>query len=101
MRHSALARISGFCAAMLPATLLMAAEGPQPAEIAPVQAPSQAQEAPRPASPSALAYGVDDVLKMTRAQISEDVIATYIQTSGAVYNLKPADVVELHQQGVS
>ena len=102
MKHSVLAivSVSGVCAAMLSGAVAMAAD-PQPAEITPFQAAPQAQEASKPAVPANLSSGVDEVVKMTRAQISEDVIATYIQASGSVYNLKPADIVTLHQQGVS
>jgi hypothetical protein len=48
-----------------------------------------------------LPYGVEDVLKMSRAQVSDDVIATYIQNTGTIYNLGPNDIVYLKDQGVS
>ena len=48
-----------------------------------------------------LPYGVDDVLKLSRAQISEDIIVNYVQTSGTIYTLAPEDIVYLHGQGVS
>ena len=48
-----------------------------------------------------LPYGVEDVLKLSRAQVSEDVITTYIQNSGTIYGLRPQDIVYLKQQGVS
>jgi hypothetical protein len=48
-----------------------------------------------------LPYGVEDVLKLSRAQVSDDVITTYIQNSGTVYNLGPQDIVYLKEQGVS
>src|SRR5262245_47842826 len=48
-----------------------------------------------------LPYGVDDVLKMSRAQVSDDVIATYIQNTGTFYSLGPNDIVYLKDQGVS
>jgi hypothetical protein len=47
------------------------------------------------------AYGVEDVLRLSRAQISDEVIATYIQASGNIYNLHPNDIVQLHTQGVA
>ena len=47
-----------------------------------------------------LPYGVEDVLKLTRAQISEDIVLNYIQNSGTVYNLSPTDIVYLRNQGV-
>src|SRR4051812_34089719 len=48
-----------------------------------------------------LPYGVEDLLKMSRAQVSDDVIATYIQNNGTIYNLGPNDIVYLKEQGVS
>lgn len=52
-------------------------------------------------APVKLPYGVDDVLKLSRAQISEDIIVNYVQTSGTIYSLAPEDIVYLHGQGVS
>jgi hypothetical protein len=48
-----------------------------------------------------LPYGVEDVLKLTRAQINEDVVLSYIHSSGTIYSLSPNDIVYLRQQGVS
>jgi hypothetical protein len=70
------------------------------ADDAPVAAQTQTQVVIPVAAPR-LSYGVEDILKLTRAQISDDVIATYIQSSGTIYNLHPSDIVQLHSQGVS
>jgi len=51
--------------------------------------------------PVKLPYGVEDVLKMSRAQVSDDVIATYIQNTATIYSLGPNDIVYLKDQGVS
>lgn len=51
--------------------------------------------------PVKLPYGVEDVLKLSRAQVSEEVITTYIQNTGTIYDLKPKDIVYLKEQGVS
>jgi hypothetical protein len=48
-----------------------------------------------------LPYGVEDVLKLSQAKISDDVIVNYIHNSGTVYNLQPQDIVYLRNQGVS
>ncbi len=48
-----------------------------------------------------LPYGVEDVVKLSKAQVSEDVILTFVQNSGTIYNLGPNDVVYLRAQGVS
>jgi hypothetical protein len=78
--------------------------------------PALAQEAPAPANggPTTktsvtatasetvkLPYGAEDVLKLSRAQVSEDVILTYIQNTGTIYQLQPKDIVYLKEQGVS
>ena len=55
---------------------------------------------PAPAPPR-LPYGAEDVLKLSRAQIGDDVILNYIHGMGTVYNLKPADIVYLKNAGVS
>ncbi len=48
-----------------------------------------------------LPYGVEDILKLTRAQVSEDVIVNFIGNSGTIYNLSPNDIVYLRHEGVS
>jgi hypothetical protein len=62
-----------------------------------------ATAAPAPAETTTviLPYGVADVLKLSRAQVSEEVTVNYIQNSGVAYNLAPNDIVYLHSQGVS
>ena len=68
----------------------------------PSQAALSADSSPAAAgAPVKLPYGVDDVLKLSRAQISEDIIVNYVQTSGTIYSLAPQDIVYLHSQGVS
>src|SRR5439155_1211767 len=52
-------------------------------------------------SATKLPYGVEDVLKLSRAQVSEDITLTYIQNSGTIYDLRPNDIVYLKEQGVS
>src|SRR6266436_4060619 len=51
--------------------------------------------------PPKLPYGVAEVLKLSQAKVGEDVISSYIQNSGKVYNLGPSDIVYLKEQGVS
>lgn len=48
-----------------------------------------------------LPYGVDDIIKLSRAKVSEEVILTYVQNSGTIYNLSPTDIVYMRDQGVS
>ena len=51
--------------------------------------------------PARLPYGVEDVLKLTRAQVSEEVTLNFIHNSGTIYNLSPDNIVYLRNQGVS
>jgi hypothetical protein len=53
------------------------------------------------AAPQKLPYGVEDVVKLSRAQIGDDVILNYIRNTGTIYNLAPADIVYLRNTGVS
>jgi len=81
---------------------------PQPAPPAMAAAPSVAAAPGVAAAPSAgetaagrLPYGVADILKLTQAQVSEDVVLNYVLNSGTVYNLGPKDIINLRNQGVS
>lgn len=65
-----------------------------------VDTPVVAQTRAEPSSPK-LPYGVDDVLKLSRARISEDVILNFVQSSGTVYDLSPGAIVYLRDEGVS
>src|ERR1039457_2664376 len=51
--------------------------------------------------PVTLPYGAQDVLKLSRAQVGEDVTLNFIHNSGTIYNLAPKDIVYLHNEGVS
>jgi len=67
---------------------------------------SQASAAVPPAVSSApaplkLPYGVNDVLKLSRAKIGEQIILNYIQNSGTIYNLGATELVYLKTEGVS
>jgi len=48
-----------------------------------------------------LPYGVADVVKLSRSQVSEDVIVSYVQNSGTAYSLGSDDIVRLRNEGVS
>jgi hypothetical protein len=85
-----------------------AAETPAAASGSDTQAPAPVISSPAPVvstapatAPVKLPYGVEDVLKLSRAQISEEVIMNYVQNSGTIYNLSPKEIVYLHDQGVS
>ena len=53
-----------------------------------------------PASPQ-LAYGVSQVVQLSKANVGEDTIITYVQNSGNSYGLGADQIVYLKQQGVS
>jgi hypothetical protein len=44
---------------------------------------------------------VADVVKLSRAQVSDDVTVNFIRNSGTIYNLAPKDIVYLRNEGVS
>ena len=48
-----------------------------------------------------LPYGVADVLNLSRARISDEVIVNYIRNSGTAYTLGPREIVYLRDEGVS
>ncbi len=65
--------------------------------------PAVPSDAPPPvmvAQPK-LPYGVEDILKLSRAQVSEEVVVNFVQNSGTVYNLSSSDIVYLRHEGVS
>ena len=75
------------------------------AEDVAAQNPSSSTTAPatQAVSPSKiqLSYGVEDVLKLQRANVSDDTIIAFIVNSGRVYNLSASEIVYLREQKVS
>src|ERR1035437_8894255 len=63
--------------------------------------PTTTTAAPTDAAPAKLPDGADDVRKLSRAQVSEDVTLNFIRNSGTIYNLAPKDIVYLRNEGVS
>ena len=95
--HPRLILITG-ALAVLPACLTLAADSSTgttqtAGTVAPVAAPVAAQ--PK------LPYGVADILKLSQAQVGDDIIVNYVKNSGTIYNLAPADIVYLKNSGVS
>ncbi len=81
---------------------ILAADNPASAPPATSSPPAMIEAAPATVAPAQkLPYGADDVLKLSRGKINDDIILTYVQTSGMIYDLKPRDVVFLKEQGVS
>jgi hypothetical protein len=56
----------------------------------------RAQSAPANQSPQ-----LQEIVKLTQAKMSDDVILAYIRNSGASYNLSADDILYLNSQGVS
>ncbi|HEY3913625.1 MAG TPA: DUF6600 domain-containing protein, partial [Verrucomicrobiae bacterium] len=52
-------------------------------------------------APADLSPGVQEVIKLTKAHMTDDVILAYIRNSGASYTLSADDVLYLNAQGVS
>ena len=48
-----------------------------------------------------LPYGVEDVIKLSHANVGEEIILNYVRGSGTIYNLGPKEIVYLRDQGVS
>ncbi len=108
-------RLVGFGAAALAAISVAAADPPDSSDK-PVPAPSADQKAEvittketpvrttesfTVRTPAKLPYGVEDVLKLTKAQVSEDIIINFIHNSGTVYALGAQEIVYLKQEGVT
>jgi hypothetical protein len=85
-----------------PLTFALAADTnstPNAAPIA-VQAPADASIQTAVAAHK-LPYGVEDVLKLSRAHVGDDIVVNYIRNTGTIYALSPQDVVYVRTQGVS
>lgn len=52
-------------------------------------------------APPNLSSQVQEVVKLTQAKMSDDIILAYIKNSGESYNLKADDILYLNSQGVS
>ena len=88
----------GLLASLGAASLAALSAAAQSAAPAPSVPPTTT---PAEAAPVKLPYGVEDVLKLSRAQVSEDVTLNYIRNSGTIYQLAPGDIVYLRSEGVS
>ena len=97
-------RLSLLFTICLPASLCIGLAGDSnssPAQPNQTQSTSPASTSSTVPTPVRLPAGAEDVLKLSRAQISEEIILNYVRNSGINYNLYPEDIVYLHNQGVS
>lgn len=76
----------------------VAAPDSPPATSAPAVTVAAVQ---KPSEPVQLSYGVGDILKMTRAKVSDDITTAFIKNSGRVYHLSASEIVYLHNEGVT
>lgn len=53
------------------------------------------------AAAPALSYGVEPVVELAQAKVSDDIIVRYVQNSGTIFALQAPEIVYLKQQGVS
>ena len=92
-----------FPAAVITAATL--ALGVRFAATAAAQEPATPNSAPSPppaaATPVQLSSGAQDVLKLARAKISDDVTVAFVQTSDRRFNLTASEIVYLRKEGVS
>jgi hypothetical protein len=65
------------------------------------QTPTAASQPEVVSAPVKLPYGVEDILKLSRAQVGDEITLNYIRNSGTIYNLGPQEIVYLRSQGVS
>jgi len=86
---------SPFLAAGLAIALPLAAESALAQDFNSVQNPGTSQAAPE------LSSVVSQVIQLSRANIGEDTIITFVQNSGNGYSLDAAQIIYLKQQGVS
>jgi hypothetical protein len=80
-------------------TLTLAAALVLAARTVPAQEVAATASAGQPAP--LLSYGVDQIIQLSRAKVSEATIINYIANSGSSYGLDANQIVYLKQQGVS
>ncbi len=102
MNHARRSLVAGAIICLPLGSILAADTNSSPAQPPPVPGgAAPGLQAPTSSPAPTLPYGVADVLKLSQAQVSEDVVLNYIQNSGTIYNLGPREIVFLRSQGVS
>jgi hypothetical protein len=79
----------------LAAALVLAAHTVPAQEVTAMATATAGQPAPL------LSYGVDQIIQLSRAKVSDDTIVNFIRNSGSSYGLDANQIVYLKQQGVS
>jgi hypothetical protein len=75
---------------------LLAADNPQTSSSTGLKIP-----APAPAKGGWMSHEAAEVLKLVRANVAEDVVMAFIQTSRGGFNLSADEIVQLHNEGVA
>ncbi len=63
--------------------------------------PNSSVAATQPASQPRLSFGVAEVMKLSHAKLSDDAIVAFIQNSQKLYEMSAADIVYMHEDGVT
>jgi hypothetical protein len=82
-------------------TLTLAAALVLAARIVPAQQVTATATASAGQPAPLLSYGVDQIIELSRAKVSEETIVNFIRSSGSSYGLDASQIVYLKQQGVS
>ncbi len=83
-------------------TMAVIAQSPAPDSTTEIAAASDSVPTlPEENAPANLPSQADDILKLTRAQVGDDVTLNYIKNSGADYHLTEKDIAYLRSEGVS
>jgi len=100
-KSAGLALLATGLVSFLPLSILAQEANPAVNVSADVATPAPVISSTPPVVVTKLPYGVEDVLKLSRANVGEDIILNYVRGSGTIYNLGPKEIVYLRDQGVS
>ena len=89
-------------AVLTAATLALVVRLANPAAAQEAAAPSSAPSSPATSTAAVwLSSGAEEILKLTRAKINDDVTIAFVQYNGRRFNLTASDIVYLRKEGVS
>jgi hypothetical protein len=96
-------RVSQIATAALSLSLLpLAASGLENAQTSPASGQTLSVPAPKPAAKTVwMSHEAGEVLKLVRANVAENVVMAFIESSKTGFNLSADEIVQLHNEGVS
>jgi hypothetical protein len=101
-KSGGLALMAACCASFLPLSLLAQTSNTTSVHVSGDVATPVPLILAGPQEPGTkLPYGVEDVLKLSRANVGEEIILNYVRGSGTIYNLGAKEIVYLRDQGVT